>query len=121
MANSNSVIYRYFYDKNEIPNGLISYWKNNYDSDGSQKLPPFPVRLYRQIACRGYNDFQINFINSFNLWKTNISFLNKQFILKFEPYETILREKNYLFQAFNLGNLKFLPKEIVFVYISCFI
>jgi len=93
MRNTNSEIYKYFFSKKTFPKGLISYWKNNNDSDEIPKLPPFPIRMYRQIAYNNFNSYEAENINAKNLWNRHNIFLHKELLIKYEFYKQIYNKK----------------------------
>ena len=121
MTNTTSVIYSCFFEKKNIPIGLISYWKNHYDLDGIPKLPPFPMRLYRQISLNGLNDYEATIINARNLWNSQNKFLHKELSVKYKLYKEVLQHKYYLNLAYNNGSLKFFSEDIVYFFINSFL
>lgn len=99
---------------------LKSYWRNQYDLDGNPKIPPFGLKLYRQVAFRHPNDVESINKNAKNVWKSRVSNLNKEFETKYLIYVQKTYHMQYLLLVYANSKLKIVSNEII-EYISEFI
>ena len=120
MTNYNPIIYKIFYVKKDRPIGLLSWWKNIKNTDLSPKIPPFPVRLHRQIAGGIDDELSLN-INSRNLWNVNNNYLHRELRAKYPKYITSLSNKKTLDLLYKKSNLRIIPIDVVYFSIGQFI
>ena len=110
-----------FYVGAERPNALrlLSYWKKTKYEDGSPKMPPFQVRLHRQVAG-GINDDESNNINARNLWNVNNNYIYRELREKYPRYITSLQNKKKLELLYKISNLRKIPFDVVNISIGDF-